>query len=168
MNRREKRLSEKREKRGIGNDTASTFSREILEEAHLSQELQRLVQSAAGPISAILNGIYDPAFPLKPREVVIALLDSSSPLAPPELKKAGKKGYATTQLKREGLAMAMANNPLYADVVRDLNKPGACGHDDHVDLFVSTQEGGLLKCAECDLGFKRGQRGNISGSLGRA
>lgn len=156
MNRHSRRAAEKAKARGRTDDVSSRLSPQAIQEAHMSAEIKQLLQNASGAVSQALVATCSPDAVVKPADAIVLVVDGTSPMAPPELKKIGKKGFGVGASVRAQLAKVMAAesrvNPAIAEKI---GKGQTCGREGHVDVCVSVASGCLIGCAECDLGFKR-------------
>ena len=93
---------------------------------------------------------------LAPGEHVVVVVDGTSPLAPPAVRKDGARGYGV-RLARRGL-LADALREALPEAAAQLDAPLACGH---LACLASTADGALLLCTACDLGAGPGDAAGL-------
>jgi hypothetical protein len=133
-------------------DIASRLSPKTIHEAHLSASIQGLLRSTDERIRYEVTRVWDPKSTMgKPRDLVLLIVDGTSPLAPREIKQAGAKGVGLNVAIREPFAEILKLDPRYVDLVRCLSVPAACGH---LEFVASTADGFLIRCTQCMLGIQ--------------
>ncbi len=82
---------------------------------------------------------------------VLVVLDGTSPIAPIEMRKHGKKMFGSNLVPRKILIDSIEKaEPVAAGRLAVIPE---CGH---LQYFVSTLLGGDIRCTRCDLGMKPG------------
>ena len=110
-----------------------------------SDALEELVKNARASMQHAVNYAADYSEE-KIADTVLVVLDSTSPIAPAEMKANGQKVFGSNLVNRGDLIRIMKTR--FPGIVEKLSESAPCGH---LQYFASTIAGGVIMCTRCDL-----------------
>ena len=110
-----------------------------------SDAIEELVKNARTSMQHAVNYASDFSEE-KIADTVLVVLDSTSPIAPPEMKANGQRVFGANLVNRGDLIRIVKAR--FPGVAEKLTTQTACGH---LQYFASTIAGGVIMCTRCDL-----------------